>query len=489
LKNVLNWKRFLDFCLWTALSGVVIFAVSHHEPWTDEAQSWLLARDLNWIQLVFGELRYEGHPGLWYSILWVTIHIFHLPYSALGYVGASFAILGFAVVILLAPFPLVLRYSIVCSYFFVYQYAVIARSYVLLPLLAFGAASLFRHRPRWTLALALVLSLLGHVSVHGAVIALGIALAYGMWVWPRWPELESPDRRRTAVSGSIFCAALILLVIVLYPPQTETVALSDAQTFTAREHLLKSVLVVFVALNRWPLLGALFFAPIALWLSYRPSGLLLSFVGAGGVALIYGFCRGTRHHEGIIIIALLTAIWSVWPSEPELRNSTREFLNLHKILVWSLTILFMWQTYLASVALRRDWYEPYTGAKDAATYLKSMQTDLANCAGYTVGLVAIQPYFSHNIFVNLGGSEAPGFYHQSVTFENTVAGMDAFAHRSTNPPCVVMSYSVDEKIINRSVKQIEAQGYRLVHTSTGTAFFENEPGEPQLYMIFVRRPS
>ena len=40
-----------------------------HEPWADEAQAWLLARDSGLFELLFKRLRYEGHPGLWYLIL------------------------------------------------------------------------------------------------------------------------------------------------------------------------------------------------------------------------------------------------------------------------------------------------------------------------------------------------------------------------------------------------------------------------------------
>ena len=64
-----QWWRLLDTVVWLGLALVILLTVTRHEPWADEAQSWLLARDLGWFQLIFGELRYEGHPGLWHSIL------------------------------------------------------------------------------------------------------------------------------------------------------------------------------------------------------------------------------------------------------------------------------------------------------------------------------------------------------------------------------------------------------------------------------------
>ena len=50
------------------ISLVVIIALKH-EPWFDEAQAWLIARDSNLIDLFVTYLRYEGNPGLWHLLL------------------------------------------------------------------------------------------------------------------------------------------------------------------------------------------------------------------------------------------------------------------------------------------------------------------------------------------------------------------------------------------------------------------------------------
>ena len=63
---------------------------------------------------------------------------------------------GVALLIFKAPFPRIIRWPLAFTYFMVYQYAVIARSYTLLPLLAFASAILFkdiRHPERMTVVL------------------------------------------------------------------------------------------------------------------------------------------------------------------------------------------------------------------------------------------------------------------------------------------------------------------------------------------------
>jgi len=47
--------------LWIA---VVSFTIGYHEKWADEAQAWLIARDLDLRTIWFHELRYEGTPVL-----------------------------------------------------------------------------------------------------------------------------------------------------------------------------------------------------------------------------------------------------------------------------------------------------------------------------------------------------------------------------------------------------------------------------------------
>ena len=45
-----------------------------HEPWFDEGQAWLLARDATLWDLLAHRVRYEGTPGLWHAILWLFSH-------------------------------------------------------------------------------------------------------------------------------------------------------------------------------------------------------------------------------------------------------------------------------------------------------------------------------------------------------------------------------------------------------------------------------
>ncbi len=61
-------------------SVLLIIVISFHEPWFDEAQSWLIARDASFHDMLLVIPHYEGHPPLWWFILSIPSKL-GLPYE------------------------------------------------------------------------------------------------------------------------------------------------------------------------------------------------------------------------------------------------------------------------------------------------------------------------------------------------------------------------------------------------------------------------
>ncbi|MCD7878381.1 MAG: hypothetical protein LUG16_00425, partial [Candidatus Gastranaerophilales bacterium] len=74
---------------------ITIFAMFSHEIWRDEAQCWCLARDLNFVEL-FSAARVEGHPMLWYLLLF--------PLAKIGFPVISMQVLSLFLVFLAVVF-------------------------------------------------------------------------------------------------------------------------------------------------------------------------------------------------------------------------------------------------------------------------------------------------------------------------------------------------------------------------------------------------
>ena len=207
-----RWWRIADFGVLSVWIAIVAFTLQYHEKWADEAQAWLIARDLGLKTIWFHELRYEGSPGLWHTILWIAQHVFHARYDALGYIGMAGATAGVALLIFKAPFPRYIRWPLAFTYFLVYQYAVIARPYTLLPLLAFSAALLFKdlkHPERMTI----VLVLLANLSLHGTILAGCLGLVYVMDAYRARARLDARVRRNYWICIGIMAAVLVFIVL------------------------------------------------------------------------------------------------------------------------------------------------------------------------------------------------------------------------------------------------------------------------------------
>src|SRR3954471_21317868 len=119
--------QLIVFSIFVTLLAV---AVSHHEPWMDEAQAWLLAKDTSFKELFLKYLRYEGSPGLWHLVLMIPAKL-GLPYFTINILSAAFSACGVWIFLRYSPFPPLIRMLFPFSYFILFQYAVVARSYCL----------------------------------------------------------------------------------------------------------------------------------------------------------------------------------------------------------------------------------------------------------------------------------------------------------------------------------------------------------------------
>jgi hypothetical protein len=472
--------RLLDLSLLASLASLVLYTVSKHESWSDEAQAWLIARDMPYARMIFSELRYEGHPVLWYTVLWPLIHWFTVPYQYLGYIGATFAISGLAVLIFLAPFPRLARYLVASSFFLIYQYSVVARSYNLLPLLGFLAAYFFREGLPRAILFALTVALLIQISVHGALLGIVLCGFYGLrYLWP-FNQVEQQYRVYAIVAAVIVVLSLALFVVVVYPP-ADVEGIADAAELSLSSRLIKTIgSLIFAFSNFLPVsCGFLFVSYI--WVLLR-GGRLLMLPSVLGTAALFGFLRGAPQHMGLVVVAFLVSTWVLWPSPRELHDLSSRQRVVHVIFVASLVGIFGLQTAWAYRAMRNDWYGPYSGAQPAAAFLKSVSADRQGCSAFLYGEVAVAPYFDHNIFENLGGWNAPSYFHHSVGQEQKINRLPG-----TNLTSRFVLVSVaHQEWIGPLILGMGTNRYVLVFRADGWRFFENNAGVQQAYLVFQR---
>lgn len=486
-----RWLTIGDVTVLTAYASVVLWTIHYHEKWVDEAQAWLFARDLSLRRLWFYELRYEGSPGLWHSILWVAQRAFHARYNSINYIGAAFAIAGVALLIFKAPFPRYIRWPLAFTYFMVYQYAVIARQYTMLPVLAFAAAALFkdiRHPGRMTA----VLVLLANVSFHGTILAGCLGLVYLIDAFHSWNTLDSRVRTRYLICIGVMAITFVFVFIVLKPPADSLEIVYKKGLFQPPrwpnrqgqliDPSLKFANVISGAFFDSPTPSVVFVVLAAIWCFLRRR-LLVFLLPVVLETALYSFVYGTAHHHGIVFVAAITGLWIAWPSQEEQRTLPAHDLWPLRGMVALLLCLCAVNILDAAVAIKRDYLYPYCGAEDAANYLKSVGADHQTIFGFGFGISAVQAYFDHNILANIPTSYThngkPG-WHQRLDADQLLRVRPEYA----------VEFSVDpDETLKRDVPEFASLGYQLVHFSDGYYFYKRGVYEREAYFIFQLVPS
>lgn len=111
------------------------YTIAHHELWGDELHSWNIVKASPSLCALFHNMRYEGHPPLWYLILWPLTRVTHeLTYMQV----IQFVVAGTSMVLILyrAPLPLGAKLMAPFGYFLFYEYAAFSRNYAIGVLLA-----------------------------------------------------------------------------------------------------------------------------------------------------------------------------------------------------------------------------------------------------------------------------------------------------------------------------------------------------------------
>lgn len=165
---------------------VSLYIAPYHEVWADEVQAFLIARDASWVKILTQIPFQEGQPVLWHILLKVLILIFGNGMN-ITYVSISVMSLCVWLIVFKYNIPLLYKLLIPFSYFFLYQYNIVARNYCL-AYLALTLVGLFyqkRHQKIWAYTLSLAF-LAETTSFYVPVVAvLGCFYLYEIYVFYR----------------------------------------------------------------------------------------------------------------------------------------------------------------------------------------------------------------------------------------------------------------------------------------------------------------
>jgi hypothetical protein len=291
------------------IAAFQVVLVTTHVHWRDELQALLIAQDSRSLADLFANLRYEGHPALWYLVLRAASLLERSP-AALTVVQAVVALATLSLLWRFAPFPLWMKAAAGASYFLMYEYGTIARSYGLGVVLVFAFMAV-RHRPvAW-----LMLALIANVALHFA--ALSVVLVALMVVERRW----------SIAGAALWVAGMVAAAMTMMPASDAQPALrlfpDQLANLLLAVHSL-SATIVPVDLTRavfiWNLptshLGglAIGLATLAIgWLALRADQRLAALYGLAYMGFVLIFTTiyfGQARHAGLLFVLVLVLHWA-----------------------------------------------------------------------------------------------------------------------------------------------------------------------------------
>ena len=233
-------KNKVNLVIMLCYSIITFIILLFHESWRDEAQAWLIVRDLNIIE-IFEQMKYEGHPIIWYLIL--------MPFAKMGlpYIFvkiASWIICNIAVWLILkkAPFNIFIKTLFIFSMPMIYLYPSIARSYCLIPLAIVLIAIYYKQRHEKPIQYILSILFLAntHVIMYG-MIGILLLLFYIEELIQNRKTNSKEQKKKVYISLIVIVAGLILTIIPILISMTTNTDVSLTSNTSIFENTLEKM--------------------------------------------------------------------------------------------------------------------------------------------------------------------------------------------------------------------------------------------------------
>lgn len=359
-------------------AGISLFIAFKHEHWSDEAQSFLIAKDTTFLE-AFKYIKYEGTPPLWVLTIklfilcggtYETFYLLPIICSLFGLVLFEFKIKAPWYIKVLFPF----------TYFIMFQYTIVARSYCLVFPILMMLLILYKNRFKKPLLFAFILFLFMNISLHTLVIAGSIYLLHII----ECVKTKKVKNKEIMMSLVVIFLEFLLTTIVTIPAsdcsyimrigESLFKIMSEATVGSELNWFLEFIVgvLVIVVLN-YKITKENVFKFLVL---FTPLLLILMFI-----------CYKDWH---IGIVWLLIFYYLV----------TTNKINDSKLIKIFTVLVCVVQIYWTGNSMYYDYNNNYSASKEVASYIEKYVEEDKIIYGIGFNKTAIQPYFDEQIFDN-----------------------------------------------------------------------------------------
>lgn len=467
-------KRILELLVLISFIILTVIVGKNHEPWADEAQAWLLARDASIKDLITVNMRYEGSPVLWHMLLKVFIK-FGLTYEFLYIVPIIFTSIGVAIFEFKVKAPTFLKIVLPFTYYIFFQYTIVARSYCLVfPTLMYLAA-VWKYKTDKPILFAIGVAILLSISTHCLLLASCISLLYGIQVvLLTLKKLFKKGDIATSriIKNWIMIVALLALFgatayFLITPADHEEFRNSEESRYRSADTLLADSLVTNAKDPKICMIISITIVCVlymAYWRDKRFFELLLYFVP---IYLFLAFFYCNKWHIGLLFEVITFCL---------IIHDKLSDMNWFATLYMVCCCIQVFYSYNSG---DYDYHNLYSASYQVAEYLKNNELEDKKIYALGYSTTAILPYFDYNPFNNIKSGKTYCSWKKddpdSMTIEEIKEDM---------PDVFVISNFRDYNYIGM-LNRLESNKIYEKYTFVGNTYIKDDIYETESFYIFV----
>lgn len=371
----------LNFAVYVIFNIVLL---CFHAPWRDEANVWLMARDLSPLQLL-KEIKYQGHPCLWYFLV-MPFAKAGLPFRTIGMISTIVMTVAAGIYLWKGPQWIGIKALVVFSPVFTYFYPTIARNYCLIALILILLAWNYSERNAHPVRYGILLGLL--VQADTIAIAPAGMIAFVWLVENVYNRIHTGfmERLVNCLKG-IWIPFVSLLFWMVQFYQVSDSPMFEFQSLGGRELLREIRNYAYIILIRVTgfsqTMCTIFFVAVILAaavVSYR-----LRNIGAATVMLFsYLFqCVFSvmvyQLHIWHYLSLVFTFLWMLWAMQKTAEEKKREKDRIYRVAAWTLQVLLgilvvvmllHWNSDAEPSNLQQALHGSYSDGQNAAEFIR-----------------------------------------------------------------------------------------------------------------------
>ncbi len=449
-----NWILIIIYFL------ITLTALFFHEIWRDEAQAWCIVRDLGFID-IYNMARVEGHPMLWYLILFPFAKT-GLPIISMQFVSWLIVFASVIFFVFKSPFNCLQKTLITFSAGIIYFLPIIARNYALIPIFIFLLAYFYPKRTEKPYLYSILIILLS--QTHILMLGFSLNLAFIFFF----------ETRKKLIPAILFIINFSFIFYSFYNMSELNLAVNTYnQHFKNFYHIIKYFSDYFFTdlFNYTPAFNLIIFygtLAVILYSLFKTDKKIFTIFSVSLIYIFFVYLKiwfGGIYYQKAFLL-LLIFVFCFWC----IKNTYKTDFKLLNI---SLIVLFSISSIIGCFNIFKEIKYDFSGSKKTAEFIKNNLKNEKNFIvyGYLFTFSPISGYLKdYNLYSNM--------FKGNITYYNFVKNSYINLSKQVQKPETKYYITQGEKIL------FEEMGYKELFASNEEILSEKE--HPEVFRIYYK---